>query len=41
VASLVTVILAAVAAAMAARRYALRHLDNVALLKTLAPPRPS
>lgn len=34
-ASLVTVILAAVAAAMAARRYALRHLDNVALLKTL------
>ncbi|MEZ5564102.1 MAG: FtsX-like permease family protein [Gammaproteobacteria bacterium] len=34
-ASLVTVILAAVAAAMAARRYALRHLDNVALFKTL------
>ncbi|MBN8281032.1 MAG: ABC transporter permease, partial [Gammaproteobacteria bacterium] len=34
-ASLVTVILSAVAAAMAARRYALRHLDNVALLKTL------
>ena len=34
-ASLVTVILAAVAAAMAARRYALRHLDNIALLKTL------
>lgn len=34
-ASLVTVILAAVAAAMAARRHALRHLDNVALLKTL------
>jgi putative ABC transport system permease protein len=34
-ASLVTVVLAAVAAAMAARRYALRHLDNVALLKTL------
>jgi putative ABC transport system permease protein len=34
-ASLVTVILAAVAAAMAARRYALRHLDSVALLKTL------
>ncbi|HHQ14502.1 MAG TPA: FtsX-like permease family protein, partial [Chromatiales bacterium] len=34
-ASLVTVILAAVATAMAARRYALRHLDNVALLKSL------
>jgi putative ABC transport system permease protein len=34
-ASLVTVILAAVAAAMAARRYALRHLDAVALLKTI------
>ncbi|TFG84177.1 MAG: FtsX-like permease family protein [Chromatiales bacterium] len=34
-ASLVTVILAAVAAAMAARRYALRHLDNIALMKTL------
>ncbi len=34
-ASLVTVILAAVAAAMAARRYAMRHLDNIALLKTL------
>ena len=34
-ASLVTVILAAVAAAMAARRYALRHLDIVALQKTL------
>jgi len=34
-ASLVTVILAAVATGMAARRYALRHLDNVALLKTL------
>ncbi len=34
-ASLVTVILAAVAAAMASRRYALRHLDNIALLKTL------
>lgn len=34
-ASLVTVILASVAAAMAARRYALRHLDNVALMKTL------
>lgn len=34
-ASLVTVILAAVAAAMAARRYALRHLDNIALQKTL------
>ncbi len=34
-ASLVTVILAAVATAMATRRYALRHLDNVALLKSL------
>lgn len=34
-ASLVTVILASVAAAMAARRYALRHLDTVALLKVL------
>jgi len=34
-ASLVTVILAAVATAMAARRYALRHLDAVALLKSL------
>lgn len=34
-ASLITVILAAVAAAMAARRYAGRHLDSIALLKTL------
>jgi putative ABC transport system permease protein len=34
-ASLVTVILAAVATAMAARRYALRHLDTVALLKSI------
>lgn len=34
-ASLVTVILAAVATAMASRRYALRHLDNVALMKTM------
>ena len=34
-ASLVTVILAAVATAMAARRYALRHLDTVALMKSL------
>ncbi|MEC9375232.1 MAG: FtsX-like permease family protein [Pseudomonadota bacterium] len=33
--SLVTVILAAVATAMASRRYALRHLDTVALLKSL------
>jgi putative ABC transport system permease protein len=34
-ASLVTVILAAVATAMASRRYALRHLDTVALLKSM------
>jgi len=34
-ASLVTVILAAVATAMASRRYALRHLDTVALIKSL------
>ncbi|MDP6437011.1 MAG: FtsX-like permease family protein [Gammaproteobacteria bacterium] len=34
-ASLVTVILAAVATAMAARRYALRHLDTVALVKSI------
>lgn len=34
-ASLVTVILAAVATAMASRRYALRHLDTVALMKSL------
>lgn len=34
-ASLITVILAAVAVAMAARRYARRHLDNIALQKTL------
>ncbi len=34
-ASLVTVILAAVATAMAARRYAMRHLDTVALLKSM------
>ncbi len=34
-ASLVTVILAAVATAMAARRYALRHLDTIALLKSI------
>lgn len=33
-ASLVTVILAAVATAMAARRYALRHLDTIGLLKS-------
>ncbi len=33
-ASLVTVILAAVATAMAARRYALRHLNTIALLKS-------
>jgi putative ABC transport system permease protein len=34
-ASLVTVILAAVATAMAARRYALRHLEGVALMKSM------
>ncbi len=34
-ASLVTVILAAVATAMASRRYALRHLDTVALMKSM------
>jgi putative ABC transport system permease protein len=34
-ASLVTVILAAIATAMAARRYSLRHLDTVALLKIM------
>jgi putative ABC transport system permease protein len=34
-ASLVTVILAAVATAMASRRYALRHLDTIALMKSL------
>lgn len=34
-ASLVTVILAAIATAMAARRYALRHLDTIALLKSV------
>lgn len=37
-ASLVTVILAAIATAMAARRYALRHLDTVALLKSIGAP---
>lgn len=39
-ASLVTVILSAIAAAMASRRYALRHLDTVALLKTLGATQP-
>ncbi len=34
-ASLVTVILAAIATAMATRRYVLRHLDNVALMKSM------
>ncbi len=34
-ASLVTVILSAVATAMAARRYALRNLDSIALIKSL------
>jgi len=34
-ASLVSVLLAAIAVAMAARRYATRHLDNVALMKCM------
>lgn len=33
--ALATVLLAAIAVAMAARRYALRHLDNVALMKCM------
>jgi len=33
--ALTTVLLAAIAVAMAARRYALRHLDNVALMKCM------
>jgi putative ABC transport system permease protein len=35
---LVSVLLAAVAVAMAARRYAQRHLDNVALMKCMGAP---
>lgn len=38
-ASLVSVLLCAIAVAMAARRYVHRHLDNVALLKTLGATR--
>ncbi len=37
-ASLVSVLLAAVAVAMAARRYAVRHRDRIALLKCLGSP---
>jgi putative ABC transport system permease protein len=37
-AGLVSVLLAAIAVAMAARRYAHRHLDNVALMKCLGAP---
>jgi putative ABC transport system permease protein len=39
IASLVAVLLCAVAVAMAARRYVQRHLDSVALLKTLGATR--
>ncbi|MBV9345808.1 MAG: FtsX-like permease family protein [Gammaproteobacteria bacterium] len=38
-ASLVSVLLCSIAVAMAARRYVSRHLDNVALLKTLGASR--
>ncbi|MBV8496114.1 MAG: ABC transporter permease, partial [Gammaproteobacteria bacterium] len=38
-ASLISVLLCAIAVAMAARRYVNRHLDIVALLKTLGAPR--
>ena len=38
-ASLVSVLLCAIAVAMSARRYVLRHLDSVALLKTLGATR--
>ena len=38
-ASLVSVLLCAIAVAMAARRYVRRHLDTVALLKTLGATR--
>ena len=37
-AGLVSVLLAAIAVAMAARRYAHRHLDNVALMKCMGAP---
>jgi putative ABC transport system permease protein len=40
-ASLVSVLLCAIAVAMAARRYVYRHLDTVALLKTLGATRAS
>ena len=40
-ASLVSVLLCAIAVAMAARRYVHRHLDTVALLKTLGATAPS
>ncbi len=36
--AIITVLLAAVAVAMAARRYAARHLDNVALMKCMGAP---
>jgi putative ABC transport system permease protein len=36
--AMITVLLAAVAVAMAARRYAARHLDNVALMKCMGAP---
>jgi len=36
--ALITVLLAAVAVAMAARRYTQRHLDNVALMKCMGAP---
>jgi putative ABC transport system permease protein len=40
-ASLVSVLLSAIAVAMAARRYAARHLDNVALMKCMGASRVS
>lgn len=36
--AMITVLLAAVAVAMAARRYAVRHLDSVALMKCMGAP---
>jgi len=36
--AMITVLLAAVAVAMAARRYAARHLDNIALMKCMGAP---